>query len=135
MVRADRSTAMHRVAYREGRVYAEPDGSVCGFVLSFDDGPVVYDTADTGVFGDMGLISQLYAPDLAIMPVGGTYTMGVKEAALAAALTRPRAVIPCHYDTFPNQAADIDELRRRIDELTARTQLLPMRPGDTIRFP
>ncbi len=135
MVRADHSTAMHGVAKREGRVYAEPDGSVCGFVLSFDDGPVIYDTADTGVFGDMALISQLYAPDLVIMPVGGKYTMGVKEAAVAASLMRPRAVIPCHYDTFPNQTADIDELRRRIIELTARTELLPMRPGDTIRFP
>ena len=135
MVRADHSTAMQGVAYREGRVYAAPDGSVCGFVLSFDDGPVVYDVADTGVFGDMALIGQLDAPDLVIMPVGGKHTMGVKEAAMAAALMRPRAVIPCHYDTFPNQAADIDELRRRIVELTVRTELLPMRPGYTIRFP
>ena len=114
MVRADHSTGMHGQAYKDGTVYAEPDGSVCGFVLTFDDGPVIYDTADTGVFGDMALISQLYAPDLVIMPAGGKYTMGVKEAAMAAALTRPRAVIPCHYDTFPNQAADIDDLRRRI---------------------
>ena len=135
MVRADHSTAMHGVAYREGTAYAEPDGSVCGFVLTFDDGPIIYDTADTGVFGDMALISQLYAPDLVIMPVGGKYTMGVKEAAVAAKLIRPKAVIPCHYDTFPNQAADIDELRRRIADLTPRTEVLEMRPGESIRFP
>ena len=135
MVRADHSTGMHGVAYKEGTAYAEPDGSVCGFVLTFADGPVIYDTADTGVFGDMALISQLYAPDLVIMPVGGKYTMGVKEAAVAAALTRPKVVIPCHYDTFPNQAADIDELRRRIADLTPRTAVIELKPGESTTFP
>ena len=103
--------------------------------MTFDDGPVIYDTADTGVFGDMALISQLYAPDLVIMPAGGKYTMGVKEAAMAAALTRPRAVIPCHYDTFPNQAADINDLRRRIADLTPRTTVIELKPGDSVSYP
>ena len=135
MTRADHSTGMHGKAYREGTAYAEPDGSVCGFVMDFDDGPIIWDTADTGVFGDMALLSQLYAPNLVIMPVGGKYTMGVKEAAVAAQLIRPRAVIPCHYDTFPNQAADIDELRSRINDLTPRTEVLVMKPGDTLSYP
>jgi L-ascorbate metabolism protein UlaG (beta-lactamase superfamily) len=135
MVQAHHSTGMHGVAYRDGSAYAEPDGSVCGYVLDFDGGPIIYNTTDTGVFGDMALISQMYAPDLAIMPVGGKYTMGVKEAAVAASLIRPRAVIPCHYDTFPNQAADIGELRRRIDDLTPRTEVLEMKPGDTLSYP
>ncbi|HJN38700.1 MAG TPA: metal-dependent hydrolase [Chloroflexota bacterium] len=135
MVQAHHSTGMHGIAYRDGSAYAEPDGSVCGYVLDFDDGPIIYNTTDTGVFGDMALISQMYAPDLAIMPVGGKYTMGVKEAAVAASLIRPRAVIPCHYDTFPNQAADIGELRRRIDDLTPRTEVLEMKPGDTLSYP
>ena len=43
-------------------------------------------------------------------------------------------MIPCHYDTFPNQAADIDELRRRINDLTPRTELLVMKPGDTLSY-
>ena len=135
MVRADHSTGLHGQAYKDGTVYAEPDGSVCGFVMSFDGGPVMYDTADTGVFGDMALISQLYAPDLVIMPVGGKYTMGVKEAAMAAALMRPRAIIPCHYDTFPNQAADIDDFRRRVADLTPRTAIIAPKPGETVTYP
>ncbi len=135
MVRADHSTGLHGVAYKGGTAYAEPDGSVCGFVMTFDDGPVIYNTADTGVFGDMTLISQLYAPDLVIMPVGGKYTMGVKEAAMAAALTRPRAVIPCHYGTYPNQAADIDDLADRIRRLTPRTNVIRIDPGETVSYP
>ncbi len=135
MVRADHSTGLHGDAYKDGTIYAEPDGSVCGFVLTVQDGPVIYDTADTGVFGDMALISQMYAPDLVIMPVGGKYTMGVKEASVAAGLMRPEAVIPCHYDTFPNQAADLKDLKDRIDLLTPRTRLLPMKPGSEISFP
>ncbi len=135
MVRADHSTGMHGQSYKDKTLYAEPDGSVCGFVMTFDGGPIIYDTADTGVFGDMALISQLYAPDLVIMPVGGKYTMGVKEASMAAALTRPWAVIPCHYDTFPNQAADIDDLRRRVADLTPRTTIIAPKPGETVTYP
>ena len=135
MVRADHSTGLHGAAYRDGTAYAEPDGSVCGSVMTFDEGPVIYDTADTGVFGDMALISQLYAPDVVIMPVGGKYTMGVKEAAMAASLMRPRAVIPCHYNTFPNQVADIDDLTDRIHQLTPRTQVIALEPGRTGKYP
>jgi L-ascorbate metabolism protein UlaG (beta-lactamase superfamily) len=135
MVRADHSTGMHGQAYKDKSLYAEPDGSVCGFVMSFDSGPIIYNTADTGVFGDMALISQLYAPDLVIMPIGGKYTMGVKEASMAAALTRPRAVIPCHYDTFPNQAADVDDFRRRVADLTPRTTIIAPNPGETVVYP
>jgi L-ascorbate metabolism protein UlaG (beta-lactamase superfamily) len=61
--------------------------------------------------------------------------MGVKEASVAAALMRPQAVIPCHYDTFPNQAADLNDLENRIGQLTPRTRLLPMKPGDALSFP
>jgi L-ascorbate metabolism protein UlaG (beta-lactamase superfamily) len=96
----------------------------------------IYDIwhAATGLLGDLVLISQIHARDLPIMSARGAYTMEVKEAALSAALMRPRAVIPCHDDTFPIGAANIDQLRRRMVELTARTELLPMRPGDSIRF-
>ena len=58
-------------------------GVATGFVLDVDDGPVLYHAGDTTVFGDMQLIRELYQPRVAMLPIGGFYTMGPKEAALA----------------------------------------------------
>jgi len=128
MVQATHSTSMAGPRYAAERI-AEPDGAVCGFFLQWDNGIVVYDAADTGVFGDMALFSQMYGPQIAILPVGGKYTMGVREAARAASLIRPEVVIPCHYDTFPDQAADIGELARQVADLSPQTRVAALEYG------
>ncbi len=61
-------------------------GVAAGFVLTIADGPVLYHAGDTAVFGDMKLIRELYQPNVAMLPIGGHYTMGPKEAALAVRL-------------------------------------------------
>lgn len=76
-------------------------GVATGFVLSIDNGPVIYDAGDTNVFGDMKLIAELYRPEVAILPIGGYYTMSPKEAALAARLIEPKMILPIHFGTFP----------------------------------
>ncbi|MGW8321713.1 MAG: metal-dependent hydrolase [Thermodesulfobacteriota bacterium] len=78
-----------------------PGGEAVGYVLRFDSGHSVYHAGDTGVFGDMALIHRLYAPRVAMLPIGDHYTMGPAEAALAAELIRPECIIPMHYGTFP----------------------------------
>lgn len=59
-----------------------------------------------------GLIGRLYRPQVAVLPIGGKYTMGVREAAYAASFIPPEVVIPGHYNAFPNQRADSEELAR-----------------------
>jgi len=76
-------------------------GTATGFVLHVAGGPVLYHAGDTGVFGDMQLIRDLYKPEVAMLPVGGHYTMGPKEAALACRLLTPKVVLPIHWGTFP----------------------------------
>ncbi len=76
-------------------------GVATGFVLSIKDGPVIYHAGDTNVFGDMKLIAQLYHPSIAILPIGGFYTMGPEEAALAVDFLKPKVVLPIHFGTFP----------------------------------
>lgn len=76
-------------------------GIAAGFVLEVAGGPVLYHAGDTSVFGDMQLIRELYKPEVAMLPIGGHYTMGPKEAALACRLLAPRAVLPIHWGTFP----------------------------------
>lgn len=74
-------------------------GCPAGFVV--EDKLRVYHAGDTALFGDMKLIGELYRPDIALLPIGGRYTMGMREAAIAASWIRPRVVIPMHYNTTP----------------------------------
>lgn len=76
-------------------------GVAAGFVLSIADGAVLYHAGDTAVFSDMRLIAELYHPQLAMLPIGGHFTMGPKEAAFASSLLSPKAILPLHFGTFP----------------------------------
>ena len=107
---------------------------MAGFVLSFDDGVTIYDSADTCLFSDMQLIGQMHGPQVAILPVGGMFTMGVREAARAASLIRPDVVIPCHYGEIMGQPADIEELRRGVEFLSAGTKVAELAVGQTLSY-
>ena len=76
-------------------------GVAAGFVLTIADGPVLYHAGDTAVFGDMKLIRELYQPTVAMLPIGGHYTMGPREAALAVKFLAPKVVLPLHFGTVP----------------------------------
>src|SRR5437899_12480293 len=93
-----------------------PGGEPCGYVIEFENGLKLYHAGDTCVFGDMQLIRELYAPDIAMLPIGDFYTMGPKGAALATRLLGVKQVIPMHYGTFPalsgTPAQLKDELRK-----------------------
>lgn len=104
-------------------------GVATGFVLSIADGPVLYHAGDTCVFGDMKLIAQLYHPEIAMLPIGGFYTMGPKEAALAVELLQPKIVLPIHFGTFPPLTGTPKELASLIGP---GIQVLTPAPGETI---
>jgi len=72
-----------------------------GWLLEFEDGTRVYHTGDTDLFGDMALVKDRWAPSIAVLPIGGHYTMGPKEAALALELLGNPRCVPGHWGTFP----------------------------------
>ncbi len=113
---------------------AFPDGQTVGYVLTFDNGLVLYDSGDTGVFGDMQLIANLYRPQVCIMPAGGQYNMGIREFAYACGMLHPEVVIPCHYDTFPRQRQDMKKLAAAVAVTSPGTRVVVMKPGDTFTF-
>jgi L-ascorbate metabolism protein UlaG (beta-lactamase superfamily) len=92
-------------------------GEPAGFVVRLENGYTIYHAGDTNVFGDMRIIGDLYRPNLAFLPIGGHFTMGPREAALAVELLGVKDVMPIHYGTFPLLAGSPAQLR---DELTAR---------------
>jgi len=100
-------------------------GVAAGFVLTIDGGPVLYHAGDTAVFSDMKLIRELYHPEIAMLPIGGFYTMGPKEAALAAQFIAPKVVLPIHFGTFPPLTGTPDELAALLGKTIEVARLTP----------
>ena len=82
----------------------------------------------------MQLIGQMHGPQVAILPVGGKFTMGVREAARATSYIRPDIVIPCHYGEPVGQPADIDELKAQVEFLSPNTEVVALRPGQSVTY-
>jgi len=117
----------------EGRLVT--GSGACGYVLVTDDGVRMYFAGDTGIFGDMELIARLYAPQIAVLPVGGKFNMGVREAAFAAQLIKPDVLIPMHHNTYPNQTANLDEFERYLQVLAPTTKLKALKVGEAFNYP
>ncbi len=83
-------------------------GNPCGIILTMDN-KTVYHAGDTGLFGDMKLIGDRHDIDLAILPIGDNFTMGIDDALYALELVNPKKVIPMHYNTFPVVEVDVRE--------------------------
>lgn len=92
-------------------------GAAAGYLITMD-GVRVYHAGDTALFGDMRLIGELYNPDIALLPIGGRYTMGPREAMIAAEYIGAPVVIPIHYNTTPKIAQDAGEFKRVIERAT-----------------
>lgn len=105
-------------------------GVATGFVLSVEDGPVLYHAGDTSVFGDMKLIGELYRPEVVMLPIGGFYTMGPKEAAVAVRLLEPKMVLPIHFGTFPPLTGTPAQLAALVD--AAKVQVVDWQPGESV---
>jgi L-ascorbate metabolism protein UlaG (beta-lactamase superfamily) len=103
-------------------------GEPVGLVIEVENGTKLYFAGDTNVFGDMQLIRRLYEPEIAILPIGGHYTMDPREAAVALELLGVKRCVPCHYGTFPILAGTPGELR----ELAPDVEVLAPEPGETI---
>jgi L-ascorbate metabolism protein UlaG (beta-lactamase superfamily) len=108
-------------------------GAAVGYVIEFENGFRVYISGDTDVFGDMALINRFFKPDLALVCIGGHYTMDPEHAAYAMReLIKPKQVIPMHWGTLPLINHTPAEFRAALGD--APIKVLDVKPGDTLRF-
>ena len=108
-------------------------GEAVGYVIEFENGFMIYHSGDTSLMGYMKhIIGDYYKPDLAILPIGGVFTMGPGEAAYACKMIRPAFVIPEHYGTFPVLEQTPDPFIKRVNEHRPQTKVLPVNPGQGI---
>jgi L-ascorbate metabolism protein UlaG (beta-lactamase superfamily) len=104
-------------------------GDACGYVVEFENGVKLYHAGDTNVFGDMAIIRELYAPEIAMIPIGDHFTMGPREAAYACRLLKAKTVVPMHFATFPMLTGTPSQLQRLAPEFNVVT----LKPGVTVR--
>ena len=110
-----------------------PGGEPAGFVVEFENGFRMYHAGDTAVFGDMRIIADLYKPQLAILPIGGLYTMDPREAAYACTLLKPKYVVGMHYGTFPVLAGTPTELKKHLPA-SLKKIVVELEPGRPVSF-
>jgi L-ascorbate metabolism protein UlaG (beta-lactamase superfamily) len=104
-------------------------GEAAGFIVRLEDGVTVYLAGDTGLFGDMRLIGEMYTPDLAVLPIGDRFTMGPEAAARACELLNVRQVLPIHWGTFPLLTGTPDAFRTLV--APKGVEVLDLKPGET----
>lgn len=106
-------------------------GNPCGFLYRAE-GKTVYFAGDTGLFGDMELIGRMNPIDVAFLPIGDNYVMGIDDAVMAARLLQPKLVVPMHYDTFPVIKQNPEEFAEKVAKVDIKCQIL--RPGDDLEL-
>ncbi|HWG19423.1 MAG TPA: metal-dependent hydrolase [Terracidiphilus sp.] len=102
-------------------------GVAAGYVMTPGEGPVLYHAGDTCVFGDMRLIGELYKPEVAMLPIGGHFTMDPKEAATAVKLLGANTILPIHWGTFPMLTGTPQALARLVG---SGAKVVEWSPGD-----
>ncbi|MGB9713883.1 MAG: metal-dependent hydrolase [Candidatus Bathyarchaeales archaeon] len=105
-------------------------GAPTGVIVE-GEGKRIYHMGDTGLFSDLSLFGELYKPDLAMVPIGGFYTMGAREAAEAVSLLKPKVAVPMHYGTFPVLAQSADEFVKFVREKTPRVKVVVLKAGES----
>ena len=129
-IRATMTHATHSCGIGDGDavVYG---GEAAGYVLTFENGIRIYHAGDTAATMDMKIIGDIYKPDIAMLPIGGHYTMDPQQAAYAIRLIGAKFVIPMHFGTFPILTGTPDELRRHTADI-ADLCIIEMAPGQTL---
>ncbi|MCH8026511.1 MAG: metal-dependent hydrolase [candidate division Zixibacteria bacterium] len=104
-------------------------GPPVGFLITMG-GKTVYNAGDTGLFYDMKLIGEMNQIDLAFLPIGDNFTMGIDDAVKAVEFLKPKKVVPVHYNTFPLIEQDPQEFAGKVNT----AEVVVMNPGDSIEF-
>lgn len=133
MVRAEHSSEYAWKDPHSGREMMLPGGEPVGWIIELENGFKIWHMGDTGLFGDMKLIGELYKPDLVLIPIGGNFTMNPPLAALATReYVKPRFAIPMHYGTNPVLAGRAEDYVKELGN--APVKVMVLQPGEKASF-
>lgn len=106
-------------------------GEAAGIILNIN-GLKIYHAGDTALTAEMNLIREVYKPQIALLPIGGHFTMGIEEAAIASKILGVEKVIPMHYNTFPAINADVNAFKYKVE--TYGIEPIILKPGEKIEL-
>jgi L-ascorbate metabolism protein UlaG (beta-lactamase superfamily) len=106
-------------------------GNPAGLLLTID-GKTLYHAGDTGLFLDMKLIGEMNKIDLAFLPIGDNFTMGIDDAVKAIEFLQPRLTVPIHYDTWPIIGADTADFSRKAKAIGYTVR--PLKAGESVEL-
>jgi L-ascorbate metabolism protein UlaG (beta-lactamase superfamily) len=113
--------AHHGSSSPDGRYMGEP----AGVVLTIG-GKNIYHAGDTGLFLDMKLIGEINPLDVAIVPIGDNFTMGIDDAVKAVEFLNPKLAIPIHYNTWGVIEVDPQEFKRKVESIGKKCTIIPI---------
>jgi L-ascorbate metabolism protein UlaG (beta-lactamase superfamily) len=116
--------AFHTNTLPDGQAIGQAAGLVIGL-----DGTVIYHLGDTALFSDLRLVAERTPINVALVPIGGHFTMDRRDAATAAELLDADTVIPMHYDTFPAIEADPQAFKSEVESRTS-SEVVILKPGE-----
>jgi L-ascorbate metabolism protein UlaG (beta-lactamase superfamily) len=124
--------AVHSGGFGQDKAGPKYSGPAMGFVIEIAKGPTLYHAGDTDVFSSMSLIADRYHPTIAMLPIGGHFTMDPTSAALATKLLKVKTVIPMHFGTFPMLSGTPDQLRDALKKAKSSAKVVEAKPGEPL---
>jgi len=110
--------------------HTSESGTPTGFIVRLASGYTIYHAGDTGIFESMRLLGEMYPLDLALLPIGGHFTMDPYQAAWACKLLKCRRVLPMHWGTFPVLEAGTKRFGELLNEHAPDVELVDLAPGE-----
>lgn len=110
-----------------------PGGHACGFIVNFW-GAKLYFAGDTSIFVDMAMLQRLDPFDIALLPIGGNFTMDPSDAAMAAEMIDAPMVVPMHYNTWPVIAQDPEKFKADVESRQTRSKVVILKPGEDLEI-
>jgi len=114
-------------------LHSSTTGMPTGVIMS-DGEKTIYHAGDTGIFEEMELLGKMYEIDVALLPIGGVYTMGPYEAAVATFMLMPKVVIPMHYNTFPVIKQEPNIFKEYVNKVAPKVDVRILKPGEEVEL-
>ena len=114
--------------------HSSQTASPAGYIIRLEDGFTLYHTGDTGIFSSMKLFGELFHINLAMVPIGGVFTMDPQQAASAVKLLGASTVIPMHFKTFPILEQDASSFKEIMEKEAPDIEVVILEPGQDYVF-
>ena len=114
--------------------HSSQTASPAGYIIKLENGFTCYHAGDTGIFSSMKILGEIFHINLAMLPIGGVFTMDPKQATFAAKLLEVNTVIPMHYKTFPILEKDTSSYVEIMEKEAPNIKVIVLDPGEEYIF-